>query len=223
MDYACRIKPCHATTLIEILAVLATVSILCALSLPAINSTLARTQQFQCAGNLKQWGLATHLYALENDDFLPRDGTPNGRSHRSGWYINLPHQLNIPDYHESAWRSNPLAVLPRSIWLCPANRRRSNGHNLFHYCLNQHINGKGSGNQVKLSNLKAIDRLVWIFDNGGQAAVAQHNNVHTNIHRKGANFLFLDGHVSHRESHEYWDYDRNIGISKNPTLQWIPE
>src|SRR5438093_4418002 len=33
-----------------------------------------------CLNNLKQWGLATHLYADDHDDFLPPDGTPNPRS-----------------------------------------------------------------------------------------------------------------------------------------------
>ena len=219
-----RLQPqARAATLVEILTVLGTLSILLFFSLPRYQNTLSFARQIQCGGNLRQWGLATQLYAVENDDFLPKDGAPNGRSFQSGWYISLPRQLGIEAYHRTSWHTNSLIALPRSLWICPANRRRSNGHNLFHYCLNQHINGAGAGNQVKLSNLKAQNRLIWLFDNGGKAAVAQHNNVHTNLHRKGANFLFLDGHVSRKESHQYWNYVDDRGRTTVPSLQWKPD
>jgi hypothetical protein len=38
-------------------------------------------------------------------------------------------------------------------YVCYGNTRRSNGNNLFHYCLNEHVNGIGTGNQTKLSSI----------------------------------------------------------------------
>ena len=61
-----------------------------------------------------------------------------------------------------------------------------------------------------------------MFDNGKLAAVAQQNNVHTNLHAVGAHFLFLDGHVEHFKNQEYWDFKRERGITNNPSLRWIP-
>jgi prepilin-type processing-associated H-X9-DG protein len=110
----------------------------------------------------------------------------------------------------------------RSTWICPSNTRRSNGNNLFHYCLNEHVNGTGAGNQTRLSRVPQPALTVWLFDNGGLAGVAQQNNVHTNLHTKGAQFTFLDGHSQRFRSREYWDFVTNKGITNNPNLIWIP-
>jgi len=159
---------------------------------------------------------------MDNNDYLPKDGSPNGSSIAAGWYVDLPKALGIAPYHEARWRTNSSIPITPKLWLCPSNRRRSNGRNLFHYCLNQHINGVGTGKQIQISNLSTPEKLVWLFDNGGLAAVAQQNNAHTNIHQSGANFLFVDGHASHRSSHEYWDFQTNRGSTNSPSLNWHP-
>jgi prepilin-type processing-associated H-X9-DG protein len=66
---------------------------------------------------------------------------------------------------------------------------------------------------------------VWLFDNGGLAAVAQQNNVHPNLHGEGANFTFLDGHAARFSNKEYWDFKKPVGQqgrTNNPMLIWIP-
>ena len=146
----------------------------------------------------------------------------HGNSVEEGWYIDLPRVLRIPTYREMAWRTNDSIEPGRSLWICPANPRRSNGNNLFHYCLNEHVNGTGTGNQVKLASLRHPVRVVWLFDNGKLAAVAQQNNVHTNLHSRGAQFTFLDGHSARFKNVEYWDFPKNAGRTNNPSLIWIP-
>ena len=209
-------------TLIEILVVAAILSLLFALLSPALSKAMGAAKKAQCLSHLKQWGIATQLYALENDDFLPQDGSPNGRATRFGWYVNLPDMIGLPRYYELPWRTNPAIALPKTVWLCPANKRRSNGTNLFHYCLNRLVNGSGSGNHVKLSALSSPHSLVWLFDNGKKAPVAKQNNVHPNLHSNGANFLFLDGHARRFPNHIYWDFAANQGKTNAPELRWRP-
>ena len=212
----------RAFTLLELLVVIAVIAILAALLLPALFRAKQRAQTSVCMNNLKQWGYATHLFAVDNNDLLPQDGSPNGDTPDVGWYNDLPRVLGLRTYKEMPWRRDPTIDVGRSVWICPANSRRSNGNNLFHYCLNLHINGTGSGNQVKLCSLKHPVRLVWLFDNGRVAGVAQQNNVHTNIHQVGANFCFLDGHVRRWKNTEYWDFKTDRGRTNNPNLVWIP-
>src|SRR4051812_9358098 len=97
------------------------------------------------------------------------------------------------------------------------NTNRSNGFNLFHYCSNEHIDGAGTGDRpVKLNSISRQSQVVWLFDNGGCAARAHQNNVHTNLHG-GANISFVDGHVSHFRNLDYWDFKADRGRTNNPS------
>src|SRR6478672_11855734 len=114
----------RAFTLIELLVVIVIIAILAALLLPALSRAKDRANAAACLNNLKQWGGATMMFAVDNQDFLPKDGTPNGTSVNEGWYVDLPRVLGIPAYRDQAWRTNASIEPGRSIWICPANPRR---------------------------------------------------------------------------------------------------
>ncbi|HNQ72645.1 MAG TPA: DUF1559 domain-containing protein [Verrucomicrobiota bacterium] len=215
-------KTTSAFTLIELLVVIAIIALLAALLLPSLSRAREKVRTVSCLNNLKQWGLGTQIYAAENDDFLPQDGSASGNSTEHGWYIDLPRALGIPTYAEVPWRTNAALDPGRTIWLCPTNPRRSNGANLFHYCLNRHVNLTGVGNRVKISAIPRPSATIWLFDNGGAAPVAQQNNVHSNLHAAGANFTFLDGHSARFSNRDYWDFSHNVGRTNHPDLVWIP-
>jgi prepilin-type N-terminal cleavage/methylation domain-containing protein/prepilin-type processing-associated H-X9-DG protein len=210
-----------AFTLVELLVVIAIIAILAALLLPALSSAKAKAQAIPCRNNLKQWGLATHLYATDNQDYLPKNGSSSGNSTKDGWYVDLPKEMNFPIYAAMPWRTNATIDPGNSVWICPGNTRRSNGNNLFHYCLNQNVNGIGSSNQVKMTSIRLPTAAVWLYDNGGLAPVAQMNNVHTNLHSHGAQFVFLDGHVALFKVSAYRNSSGNA-ITNNPDLVWFP-
>jgi prepilin-type N-terminal cleavage/methylation domain-containing protein/prepilin-type processing-associated H-X9-DG protein len=213
----------RAFGLIELLLVIAVVAVLAGLLLPALGRANAQARKIGCLNHLKQWGTATHLFAGDNDDFLPHDGAPNGISTSSAWYVDLPRTIGVPVYFELPWRTNAALNPGRTLWLCPANPRRSNGNNLFHYCLNRRVNGSGDASrQVRLGSIAQPALTVWLFDNGRLAAVAAEDNVHPNLHQAGANLLFLDGHASRHPRRDYWDSTSNRGRTNNPELRWIP-
>jgi prepilin-type N-terminal cleavage/methylation domain-containing protein/prepilin-type processing-associated H-X9-DG protein len=213
-------RPKLGFTLIELLVVVAVVAILASLLMPALARAKSKSHQILCTGNLKQWALAMQMYAAENDDFLPKEGFQNSQ----GWYITLPEMLGMQRYTNMPWRTNAGAPLGRSIWICPSNTNRSNGINLFHYCLNKHLDGTGEDDQPRrLSAVENQSAAVWLFDNGKRAAVAQQNNVHTNVHSHGANFSFVDGHVAWFRNSTYWDFKQNKGLTNNPQLVWASQ
>lgn len=218
-------KTTRAFTLIELLVVIAIIAILAAMLLPALSKAKERAHASACLNNLKQWGLATQIYTTDNHDFLPPDGTPNpsNTATNTGWYIQLPALLGLPRYHDMPWRTNATASIGSTIWLCPSNPRRSNGNNLFHYCLNENISDTGVNNRpVKISNFNQHSALVWLFDSKNLPAVGTPNYVHTNLHSGGAQFTFLDGHAARFRSREYWDYATNKGRTNNPAIRWYP-
>jgi len=201
---------------------MAIIAILAALLLSAIGHAKASARGVTCRNNLRQWGTATQLYAGDHGDRLPKDGAFDGSSTKEGWYIDLPRTLGLPTYREMSWRTNKHIEPSRCIWICPANPRRSNSNELFHYCLNKNVNGTGTGNQIRLVSIPHPSATVWLFDNGGIAAVAQWNNVHSNLHSHGAQFVFLDGHVAWFKNKEYWNFKTNKGLTNNPKLVWCP-
>jgi prepilin-type N-terminal cleavage/methylation domain-containing protein/prepilin-type processing-associated H-X9-DG protein len=97
----------RAFTLVELLVVITIIALLIALLLPALKQARMKAQTVQCLSNIKQFGLATSVYATENREHFPY----HNASASGAWALLL-----FPYVNHSAQAYNcPAAILPWSL------------------------------------------------------------------------------------------------------------
>jgi len=118
----------EAFTLIELLVVIAIIAILAALLLPALNQAKGRAKRIQCVSDLKQTGLAFHVFENDHNGKLPTQVSTNdggslefvtsGFQVRGHFYYAFQHFLPLAG-----------ALTTPKLLACPADLERWAGTN----------------------------------------------------------------------------------------------
>lgn len=125
----------HAFTLLELLSVIAIFALLAAFLFPAGKRIMDKAAATKCVSNLKQLGVATKLFAADNNEEIPYATYYNEVQTR--WHHKLVPYLQVQ-----------LAAndeLPTGPFRCPSSTSKASGSSRSHYSKNFYINGQLGG------------------------------------------------------------------------------
>lgn len=115
-QFATGLRPAErGFTLVELLVVVAIVSILASMLLPAVSRAKAKGQQIFCANNIRQLATACAAYAHENGDRMPCNfgATEIVEMLRRGERHNWANSLM--DWETNSWNTNVLLNIDASL------------------------------------------------------------------------------------------------------------
>ena len=187
-SFRINVCPKHSKgfTLIELLVVIAIIAILAAMLLPALSRAREKARQAVCMSNLKQLHLAVMMYLDDWDGYF--FDYYCGPSHANGWYDTTYSGFCITYLNGKNGKGSILDCpsIPQdiSVW---------SGYINYAYNASLYMDFK------KLSRVTKPSKTVLFCDTQDSLITydtyTDDSRIYS-VHNEGANFLFMDGHVS---------------------------
>lgn len=229
-------SPKCAFTLVELLVVIAVISILAALLLPILSSAKLRAQRNVCMNNLRQISLGVRMYSDDSNDTSPagdgiKTNSPDAFSNYKELmksYVGLKGEPSAKEklfacpadtfYFDYAFTSSPRGYVPKSLCTQSNNDYSSysfNAGNLnrvrFH---GTNFTEPGIAG-MKLSSIKHPSRTVLVAEMPAFIPYSWHQpkrpfSQANSIFNNSRNVIsFVDGHVNYIKM--YWDTAWPVG------------
>ncbi len=214
----------------ELLVVVAILSVLAALLLPVLNAARVAAWGSGCVSNLKQLGYGFHLYAQDYDDLFPYAVDAGDANALDYWRTNpvMPDAYDQVEALVEKQRMLPVVMAhytsTKLLWRCPADAG-------INYSDNGFIFGGGDTQgdtafdalgmsytyrtelgllQKPMTSLREPSRVNVLMDMAGYWHSRFHRSPRTEEDTRDSNFwgynvLFADGHVKNVTSSGYFE------------------
>jgi prepilin-type N-terminal cleavage/methylation domain-containing protein/prepilin-type processing-associated H-X9-DG protein len=227
-------------TLIELLVSISILVLLVSIAFPALIQARSAARSTACQSNLRQWGLAVHLYADVHHGRLPYRGQgiqPTTRLDAlDDWFNALPPLVENLPYIELVRTARQPNAGNWNIWTCPEARaidelrpgeidpaivQATNPTTYFAYGMNMGLSAPLAGHPDRIDRVGPSQTMVFMADGLGPycsilpakadySPVARHNGI--------VNVAFLDGRVKSFAGEEV---GCRIGDPKRDDVRWI--
>jgi len=164
----------RAFTFIELMVVLAVITILTALLLPALTRTREIGRSTVCLGNLHQIGIALQIYVQENQNLLPvmYDKSTNSAA-TNGPSIDVILLQNVGGVS--------------NVFRCPSDNQMLFELTGSSYAWNSLLNGQDADHLMILTNAYPPTQIPVVYDK---------QKFHlTRGDKRAVNYLYADGHI----------------------------
>ncbi len=195
-------------TLIELLVVIAIIAILAAILFPVFARAREKAKQASCLSNLKQFGIAMHMYSSDYDDFLV--------PHAAGTNLRWPERL-FP------------YIKNKEIYRCPSADKKLCWNYLGvlfgGYGINYDLHHVSLGAPFELAKINYPSQTLTLFDigvaygsyaEGASFLYWNHWNRLSERHSGGLDMLFVDGHAKWGRRNQVESDIRNGNIRVRP-------
>lgn len=207
-----RKKSNSGFTLLELVVVIAIISILAAFLFPLFASTRQRANQSISLNNLKQWGVALNRSLGDNNGLMPSDGqgsTSIKLNDLNAWFNRLPPYIDEKPLSDPFYATNPPKPGDRSVWINPAVPKddgmkyiKPPQQFLFCYAMNYFLSNSKEPTQP-ISRIERPSATVFMAEKNDEFANCNPKYIKAYFgagdpaydKNNAAHFLFCDGHV----------------------------